>query len=106
MPQPSLEPQMALRAAMDRHDADRRHAHCGVTAIDLDADKRIWSEVGVAIAAAAHRLAEGCRSSGFCATRPVSAVLCARFVEAIDDQVDGPAWALIEAAARAALGPW
>ena len=88
---------------MDRHDTDRRENFTGVTAADLDADKQIWSEIGAMVAAVARRLTDGCRASGFFAGKPDPATVCARLVESIDDQVDIPAWRLIEAAARARL---
>ena len=98
----SHDPAQALRAALDGHDSDRRGAFAGVTLADLDADKQLGFDIGEAIAALARTIASRCRASAFCVERPATTALCARLVEAVDDQVDGAAWAVIAAAARAA----
>jgi hypothetical protein len=88
---------------MDRHDAERRAAVAGVTSHALDGDKLAWSEIGEAIAGLARLIADHCQTSAFCPTQPRRDLLCARLAESIDDQVDAPAWAIIEAAARASI---
>ena len=98
-----LDPSTALLLALNAHDVHRQRGFAGVTEVDLDADKRLWQEVGEALAALARLIADCCGASAFNATRPGTSALCSRLAESIDDQVDGAAWALIEAAARAAV---
>jgi hypothetical protein len=43
---------------------------------------------------------KGCAASAFCDARPDVTHLAARLSEAIDDQLDPEAWALVDAAAR------
>ena len=97
------DPCSQLNTAFDRHDSDRRRALAGVTGADLDTDKQIWSAIGVALAEVAQLVADGCQASGLCGGRPATTAICARLVEAIDDQVDVPAWEIIEAAASAVV---
>jgi hypothetical protein len=101
--QPPRDPAHALQAALSQHDASRRAAFAGVTASDLDTEKRLWSEIGDAIASLARLVADGCDASVFCTERPATSALCARLVEAIDDRIDLAAWTVIEAAAQASL---
>jgi hypothetical protein len=103
LPLPASDRARPLYAAMDRHDAERRTAVAGVTAHALDADKLAWSRIGEAIASLADLVTDLCQASAFCQTQPRRDLLCARLVESIDDQVDAAAWAIIEAAARAAI---
>ena len=71
--------------------------------MDLETDKRLWLDIGEAIAILANVIASRCAESPFCHERPAASALCSRLAESIDDQLDGTGWTVIEAAARAAL---
>ncbi len=73
----------------------------GATADALDEDARLWMALGGAIGELAWRVRRSCAASAFCEARPSAALVAARLAEAIDDQFDGPAWAVINAAAQA-----
>lgn len=91
-----------LLDSLDLHDRARREALEGVTAATLEADQTRWTELGRAIAMLAREMAEHCRQSAYCAARPDIRLLSARLSEAVDDQFDPPAWAVIDSAARLA----
>ncbi|QUD88033.1 hypothetical protein [Phenylobacterium montanum] len=97
---PYLSPEGRLRDALLDHDQARRHESAGVSANALDADIALWLGLGGAIADLADRIRDACRRSAFANRRPEAAALAARLSEAIDDQVDTPAWRVIDAAAR------
>jgi len=83
----------------DFDDACRGH-FAGVTSAALLADKKRWRELGGAIASVARLISMSCASSQFCPGRPQTDLLAARISEAIDDQIDASAWAVIDAATR------
>ena len=87
--------------AEDDYDDACRERFAGVTGATLAADKRRWRELGGAMANLARLISVSCASSQFCQARPQADLLTARISEAIDDQLDGPAWTLVNAAARA-----
>jgi len=91
-----------LRDAQDDHDSVRRAFRAGVTSALLAADHRRWEALGAAIAALAGAVARHCADSEFCDARPPVALITARLSESIDDLMDGPAWAVVDAAARLA----
>lgn len=94
-----------LQDAEDDHDRDRREAFAGATQARLDVEKALWTQVGASIAALAGMVAEGCAGSAFSDARPDIEQMTVRLAEAIDDQLDPPAWRLIDAAARLAAAP-
>jgi hypothetical protein len=89
-----------LRAANNRHAAARLARCEGATPAALDADVGRWIEIGGAIAALARLIQAHSAASQFCSARPDVEVLATRISEAIDDQLDGPSWGLIDAAAK------
>ena len=89
-----------LREAEDEHDLIRRAFCSGADAAALVADNRRWEALGMAIAALAALIAEACAASALCDARPGGGLLAARLSEAIDDLMDEPAWAVVDAAAR------
>ena len=91
-----------LRETEDEHDAIRRAFRAGVTGRTLAADVRRWEALGEAIAALAGLVARHCTASHFCDARPDVALLAIRLSESIDDLMDEPAWAVVDAAARLA----
>ncbi|MDR3508038.1 MAG: hypothetical protein P4L64_09095 [Caulobacteraceae bacterium] len=84
----------AVRALNDRPDQR-------ALALDLD----LWEALGAALAELAQSARAACARSHFCNARPDAAQLTARLSEAIDDQLDAPAWAVMDAAARLHLAP-
>jgi hypothetical protein len=91
-----------LREAEDEHDDIRRAFRAGVTARTLAADIRRWEALGEAVAALAGLVARHCAASHFCDARPDVLLLTMRLSESIDDLIDEPAWAVVDAAARLA----
>jgi len=89
-----------LHDAQDDHIATRRATSEGVTAAGLEADNERWVELGVAVAALARLIRAHCIASEYCGARPTLETLAARLSEAVDDQIDGPSWAVVDAAAR------
>jgi hypothetical protein len=89
-----------LGAAQAAHDAERRRLRGGVTTRALDLDQTGWEAIGIAIAALARLTETLCAASLLCDARPRAEVLAARISEAIDDQIDAPAWRVIDACAR------
>ncbi len=92
-----------LQEAEDDHDRDRRDHIAGVTDERLGMDKARWSSVGGAMAALAVQICNACAASAFAEGRPRAEQVAQRLSEAIDDQLDTPAWRLIDAAARLAV---
>jgi hypothetical protein len=92
-----------LQEAEDDHDRDRRSHISGVSQERLETDKTRWSSVGGAVAALAAQICSACAASAFAEARPKVDQLAQRLSEAIDDQLDAPAWRLIDAAARLAV---
>jgi hypothetical protein len=93
-----------LQEAEDEHDRARREAYAGVTQALLDADKTLWSGLGEAVAVLARRVCEACAVSAFGETRPKIDQVARQLSEAIDDQLDGQGWRVMDAAARLAAG--
>jgi hypothetical protein len=91
-----------LQEAEDEHDRARLDAFAGVTRPSLEAEKTRWCAIGEAIAALARLICETCAASAFCEARPRAMDVAIRVSEAIDDQLDGPAWRVADAAARLA----
>jgi hypothetical protein len=89
-----------LHDAEDDYDDVCRERFAGVTGAALHADKACWRELGGAIASLARLISMACASSQFCLARPQPDLLAARISEAIDNQLDESAWAVIDAAAR------
>src|ERR1700723_2355796 len=89
-----------LCEAEEDHAIARRSACEGATAAALNSDNGLWLEVGDAIAALARLIQAQCAKSQFRAACPKVEMLTARLSEAIDDQLDGPSWAVVDAAAR------
>jgi hypothetical protein len=94
-----------LQEAEDDHDRDRRNHFAGVTDERLGMEKARWSSVGGAMAALAVQICDACAASAFAEGRPRADQVAQRLSEAIDDQLDAPAWRLIDAAARLAVAP-
>jgi hypothetical protein len=90
-----------LHDAEDDYDDASRERFAGVTGAALHADKTRWRDLGGAIASLARLISMACASSQFCQARPQPDLLAARISEAIDDQIDASAWAVIDAATRA-----
>ncbi|HEX4181140.1 MAG TPA: hypothetical protein VHY32_10150 [Caulobacteraceae bacterium] len=93
-----------LHDAEDDHHAAVRAVRAGVTQAALDQDVRRWRALGHAIVDLARLVSGQCAASAFCDGRPGVFALAVRLAEAIDDQVDGPAWRVIEAQARLGAG--
>ena len=91
-----------LRDAQLEHDIIRRALRSGATADLLSSDHQRWEAIGAGIAALACLIEDQCIASAFCDSRPDVASLTVRLSEAVDDLVDEPAWAVIDAAARLA----
>ena len=89
-----------LCEAQDEHDATHRTLRSGVTAETLAADNRRWEAVGAAIHGLARLICDQLAASAAADARPDVAALTARLSEAVDDLIDVPAWAVIDAAAR------
>jgi hypothetical protein len=89
-----------LQDAEAEHDATIRSMRGGVCAPALSEDVRRWRAVGSAMAELARTVRRECAASAFCDARPCLELLAARLVEAIDDQIDAPAWRVINAQAR------
>jgi hypothetical protein len=90
-------------AAQRRHDEDRLAACSGVTQAGLDADNAAWRGLGQEVARLALRIQRACRDSQYCNSRPSLLDLTLRLVESVDDQMDGPAWSVLHAAANQAV---
>ena len=91
-----------LRDAEDEHNFVRR-GHCaGVTEAALASDLGRWERLGEAVAGLAVAVYRHCAQSDFCDARPDIGLLTARLSESFDDLMDGPAWAVVDAAARLA----
>lgn len=101
---PYLSPDTLLQDALIGHDEARRRDGQGVSSAALDADVALWLSLGSAIAELATRVCDACRRSTFANLRPDAAHLAARLSEAIDDQLDAPAWRVADAAARQYVG--
>jgi hypothetical protein len=86
--------------ALSDHDLERRHARRGVASSPLDIDHALWLGLGTAIADLAHLIVMTCQASHFGDLRPEAPILAARLSEAIDDQIDMPAWRIVDAEAR------
>ena len=82
------------------HDSAIRLVRAGVTQADLDQDIVLWRTLGAAIAEVARLISAHCAASAFCDARPKTEALAARLTEAIDNQIDDPAWRVIAAEAR------
>jgi hypothetical protein len=91
-----------LQDAEDEHDRARLDLFSGVTRPSLDAEKTRWCAIGEAIAVLARLICETCAASAFCGARPRAMDVAIRVSEAIDDQLDSPAWRVVDAAARLA----
>lgn len=89
-----------LHDAQDDHDAAILAVRGGVAAAALDSDILLWRALGSAIVDLARLARASCAASAFCDARPGIEPLAARLVEAIDDQIDRPAWSVIQAQAR------
>jgi hypothetical protein len=89
-----------LQEAQADHDRGRCDSLSGVTAEALDADKALWTNVGVAVGALAHFVSDACAASALGERRPQPDHLVARLSESIDDQIDRDAWLIVDAAAR------
>jgi len=94
-----------LRETDVEHDSIRRALCVGVSARELAADIRRWEGLGEAIAALAAAITRHCAASAFCEARPQPLLLAIRLSESIDDLMDEPAWAVVDAAARLAALP-
>lgn len=89
-----------LHDAQDDHNEAIFAARDGVTMADLNSDLRKWRILGSAIVDLARLVRGQCAASGFCDARPEVGNLAARLVEAIDDQIDRPAWIVVDAQTR------
>jgi hypothetical protein len=89
-----------LCKAEEDHAIAHRSTCEGASAAALNSDNGLWLEVGDAIAALARLIQAQCAKSQFCGARPKVEMLAARLSEAIDDQLDVPCWAVVDAAAR------
>jgi hypothetical protein len=89
-----------LHDEIRNHDSAIRLVRDGATRAALDQDVILWRMLGAAIAELAKRISAHCAASAFCDARPKTETLAARLAEAIDDQVDSPAWRVIMAEAR------
>ena len=89
-----------LCEAEDDHATAYRSTCEGASTAALHSDCALWLEVGDAIAALARLIQAQCAKSQFCGARPKVEILTARLSEAVDDQIDSPAWAVVDAAAR------
>jgi hypothetical protein len=72
-----------------------------VTDAALQHDAGAWIALGGAIGDLALAIRGACSRSALCSSRPDAARLAAQIAEAVDDQVDALAWAVIAAAASA-----
>jgi hypothetical protein len=86
-----------LHDAEDDHNAAVLALRAGVTTAALDQDLFRWRALGSAIVELARMVRGQCAASDFCDARPRVTALAARLVEAIDDQLDQPAWSVINA---------
>jgi hypothetical protein len=84
----------------DDHHAAILDIRRGATRTALDEDLRRWRTLGSAIVDLARLVSDHCAQSAFCDARPRIESLTARMVEAIDDQIDGHAWRVVDAVAR------
>jgi hypothetical protein len=89
-----------LHDAQDDHNKAIVSERRGATAAALDSDLSRWRVLGSAIVDLARLVRGQCAASAFCDARPEIEPLTARLVEAIDDQIDQPAWIVIDAQAR------
>ena len=89
-----------LHDAQDDHNTAILSIRQGVTAPALDGDLVRWRALGSAIIDLARLLRSHCAASAFCDARPEIESLAVRLVEAIDDQIDQPAWSVIDAQTR------
>jgi len=89
-----------LHDAQDDHHAAILALRPGVTPTALDDDLRRWRALGSAIVDLARLAQSDCATSAFCDTRPQVEPLAIRLVEAIDDQIDSPAWSVVDAQVR------
>ena len=90
-------------AADDHHQAIRA-SRSGVTQAALDQDIGRWHSLAFAIADLARLVSGHCAASAFCDARPTAGALAVRLVEAIDDQIDPPAWRVVNAEVRLRTG--
>jgi len=88
-----------LMASLRAHDTARRRDLDGVTDAALQHDAGAWIALGGAIGDLALAIGGACARSALCSSRPDAARLAAQIAEAVDDQVDALAWAVIAAAA-------
>ena len=90
-------------AAADHHEAIRA-IRSGVTQVALDRDIGRWRGLAFAIADLARLVSGQCTASAFCDARPAIGALAERLVDAIDDQIDPPAWRVVNAEVRLQIG--
>jgi fructose-1,6-bisphosphatase/inositol monophosphatase family enzyme len=89
-----------LHDVEDDHNAAIRTLRAGVSIAALEQDLCRWRALGSAIVELARLVRGQCAASDFCDARPGTAILAARLVEAIDDQLDQPAWSVVDAQVR------
>jgi hypothetical protein len=92
-----------VQEAGDDHDRRCRDEIAGVIHERLETDKAGWSRLGGAVAALAAQICETCAAAAYAEARPRMDQVAQRLSEAIDDQIDAPAWRLVDAAARLAV---
>ena len=80
------------------YDAAVLARRSGVTNAALAHDHRLWEQAAAAIVTLAAHLGDLCAASAFSDAGPTVSMLAARFSEALDDQIDAHAWAVIDAA--------
>jgi hypothetical protein len=93
-----------LHAAEADHDESIRSVREGVRSNALAEDSRRWRALGAAIVGLARLIRRECAASAFCDARPSIAELAVRLVESVDDQIDAPAWRVIDAQVRLEAG--
>ncbi len=74
----------------------------GVTPLLLASDNRRWESIGEGLADLSRLTGRHFAESAFGDARPDAAIITARLSETLDDLLDGPAWTVIDAAARLA----
>lgn len=89
-----------LHDAEDEHDAAIRFLRAGVDPAAVENDASRWRGLGLAIVELARAILRDCAASAYGEARPGLERLAMRLVEAVDDQIDAPAWAIVNAQVR------
>jgi hypothetical protein len=89
-----------LNDAEDDHYQAIRAIRMGVNPVALDQGAQRRRALGLTIADLARLVSGQCAAGAFCDARPAVEPLAVRLIEAIDDQLDTPAWRVIDAQVR------